>query len=118
MTLPNAAAATIAADKLRDYLLNIEHPRGRTKARLLLLMGFSPDRWEELERALRIEHLTQDVSSSNQTEYGTRFTIVAPLTGPLHRKILFRSVWQIDLGDTAARLITMYPEDDNALSAL
>jgi hypothetical protein len=39
MKVPNADRAIIAQDKLCDYLLNVEHRKGATKARLLVAMG-------------------------------------------------------------------------------
>jgi uncharacterized protein DUF6883 len=45
-----------------------------------------------------------------ETLWGTRYDIVAPLTGPSGDTVMFRSVWQIDLGSDQPRLITMYPE--------
>ena len=59
---------------------------------------------------LRRMHLTEDFVSTSQTIWGMRYEIVAPITGPSGDAVLFRSVWQIDLGTDVPRLITMYPE--------
>jgi hypothetical protein len=40
MKLPNADKAIIAQDKLCNYLLNVAHRRGSSKAKLLLAMGY------------------------------------------------------------------------------
>jgi hypothetical protein len=108
--IPNAGSAIIAAEKLRDYLLNPNHRRGGTKARLMLSFGYRTEDWERLETDLRHQHLTADVAETVETGYGTRYEIVAPLTVPTGRRVLFRSVWQIDTGTEHPRLITMYPE--------
>ena len=64
-----------------------------------------------METDIRAGHLTADVDlSAESSDYGTRFEIVAPLTGPLGRTVTFRSIWQIDVGTDYPRLITMYPE--------
>ena len=60
MLLPNADRATIEPAKLRDYLLSTGHPVGRFKARFFAALGFSAERWQELEEAFRIQHLTQE----------------------------------------------------------
>ena len=51
MKVPNADKAIIAEDKLSNYLLNITHRRGGSKARLLLAMGYRADDWQRLEAA-------------------------------------------------------------------
>ena len=43
MKLPNADRAVMTEDKLRNYLLNVSHRRGASKARLLLALGYHPD---------------------------------------------------------------------------
>ncbi len=110
MKIPNVALAVIAQSKLCDYLLNVAHRRGGSKARLLTRMGYRLEEWQRLEADLRSQHLTADVHGVADTEYGPRYEIVAPLTGPAGLAVIFRSVWQIDTGTDAPRLITMFPE--------
>lgn len=111
MKLPNADNAIIAPEKLRDYLLNCDHRRGGSKAKLLLTMGYQSDQWQQLETDVRQQHLAADVDIVKQNNYGTTYEIAAALKGPSRRDpILFRSIWQIDFGTNLPRLITMYPE--------
>jgi hypothetical protein len=110
MKVPNAENAVIAPEKLRDYLMNPDHRRGGSKAKLLLSMGYQADQWQRLEMDLREQHLTAEVEEVEENDYGRCYAIVAGLTGPVARTILFRSIWQIDLGTDSPRLITMYPE--------
>ena len=110
MMIPNADKAVIAKDKLCEYLLNPVHRRGGSKAKLLLSMGYSGDDWQRLESDLRVHHLTAEVDCETDTDYGKRYEIVAPLPGLGGGLVLFRSIWQIDIGTDFPRLITMYPE--------
>ena len=110
MMLPNAENAIIAEDKLAGYLLNTAHRRGSGKAKLLLSLGYEAECWQQLADDLRREHLTADVIEQRDTIWGRRYEIVAPLTGPFGDTVLFRTIWQIDLGTQHPRLITMYPE--------
>jgi hypothetical protein len=110
MKLPNADRALIAQDKLCNYLLNIDHEWGGSKAKLLVAMGYRHDDWQRLAADLRAQHLTVDVARVADTDYGPRYEIVAALLGPVGRTVTFRSVWQIDTGAEVPRLITMYPE--------
>ncbi|MGD0540236.1 MAG: DUF6883 domain-containing protein [Tepidisphaeraceae bacterium] len=109
MRLPNADKAIIAPEKLRDYLLNPAHRRGSVKARMLLRCGYRAEAWEVLESDLRTQHLTVDVQTVRATPFGQRFEIHALLATPKGRRIVFRSIWQIDDGTDVPRLITMYP---------
>jgi hypothetical protein len=45
MPLPFLDRARIAPAKIRDYLLNAEHPVGRAKARFFTGLGFTRDGW-------------------------------------------------------------------------
>jgi hypothetical protein len=109
MRIPNADKAILAPEKLRDYLLNPAHRRGSPKARLMLALGYRRDQWEVLETALRMQHLTADFDSTTENPFGQRFGVVAPITTPGGRVVIFCSVWQIDKGTDVPRLITMYP---------
>jgi hypothetical protein len=108
--LPNATNAIIPEEKLSAYLLDIEHVRGGSKARLLISLGYTRDQWQQLADDIRQAHLTADVVEQRNSPWGQRYDIVAPLTGPNGDTVLFRSIWQIDLGTDMPRLITMYPE--------
>ncbi len=46
---------------------------------------------------------------ARESSYSGRFEISAPLATPSGRRILFRSIWQIDTGTDFPRLITLYP---------
>ncbi len=110
MKLPNADRAIIEPAKITDYLLDIDHPDGGSKARLLASLGYSKFDWQQLESDLRCMHLREDYIIERLTPWGMRYDIVGPVTGPSGDTVLFRSVWQIDLGTDTPRLITMYPE--------
>ena len=56
----NAEDATLSEGKLRDYLLDLDHDRGASKARVFYALGYRRERWEELEQDLREQHLSQD----------------------------------------------------------
>lgn len=110
MKLPDAGKAIIERNKIERYLLDVDHPQGGTKARLLLSMGYDAHDWSQLESDLRKSHRKEDVVVVKTTSWGTRYELVGPLAGPSGDTVLFRSVWQIDLGTNTPRLITMYPE--------
>jgi hypothetical protein len=110
MKLPNAANAIIAEDKLSAYLLDVDHGRGGSKAKLFTSLGYQSEQWQQLASDIRRFHLVADVVEQKSSPWGERFEIVAPITGPADDTIVFRSIWQIDIGTDHPRLITMYPE--------
>ena len=109
MVLPNSDQAVIDPAKLRDYLLSTEHPLGRFKARFFGALGFSADRWQELESALRTQHLTQEAELAVDVGGGQKFTIRAILVGPNGQSAGIVSVWFIRTGETVPRFVTAYP---------
>ncbi|MGE3345180.1 MAG: DUF6883 domain-containing protein [Vicinamibacterales bacterium] len=82
MELPDAERAEIDPAKLRDYLLSTTHSLGRFKARFFGALGFSAQRWSELDAALRAQHLTQAAEPGATGPHGPKFTSRAILTGP------------------------------------
>ena len=110
MKLPNRESALIEPEKLTEYLLNIDHHRGGTKAKLLLRFGYSPANWQQLEADLRRYHLGMDVNLIRETPYGTRYEIRATLQTPTNESLTVKTVWQIDQGQDFPRLITLVPD--------
>lgn len=110
MKLPNSEQAVIAPDKLVKYILNLQHKRGGTKARLLSQFGYRADNWQQLDSDIRSYHLTSEVEVVRQTEYGIRYEIQVPLQTPDGRALVIRTIWQIDEGTDFPRLITLFPD--------
>jgi hypothetical protein len=110
MKVPNWSQAVIEPKKLRDYLLNIEHKRGKSKAAVLLSFGYTPGNWPILEDDLRQYHLSAEVTVMRETPYGRRYEIRALLNTPSGRPLVVRTVWQIDKGTDYPRFITLFPD--------
>lgn len=110
MRIPNAELAIIEPEKITLYLLNIEHKRGGDKAVLLSSFGYSIEDWPLLVDDLRLYHLTVDVILVRDTPYGRRYEVRAPLITPSGRSLIVRSIWQIDIGTSQPRFITLFPD--------
>jgi hypothetical protein len=52
MPIPFASAAVVEPAKVRDYLLNLEHPDGGSKAAWFRSLGYARDDWQQLARDL------------------------------------------------------------------
>lgn len=106
--LPNAEKAIIEDRKLRDYLLSSTHPTGRYKAYLFQKVGYSAQNWGALEQDLRKLILCRDVTRTKRSEYGQKFEVEGPLTGPNRKTVQVLTVWIILTGETIPRLITAH----------
>lgn len=109
MKLSNSERAVIAQEKLTDYLLNVAHKRGGTKARLLAQFGYTADNWKHLEADIRA-NLDAEVDVARATAYGMRYEIRMALQTPIRASLTVRTIWQIDDGTDYPRLITLYPD--------
>ncbi|WP_103670754.1 DUF6883 domain-containing protein [Pseudanabaena sp. BC1403] len=110
MKIPNSDHAVIEPSKLTEYLLNSEHKRGGTKAKLLILFGYSLENWQQLEADIRGFHFGVDAIVVKETAYGVRYEISANLLTPINKQLFVKTVWQIDKGTDFARLITLVPD--------
>lgn len=109
MKLPNADLALVERAKITEYLLDVEHRYGSSKARFFSEFGFEIEKWEVLADALREHGQHHDVTQTRKTRWGPRYEIDGELNAPDGRSPRIRSVWQLDAGEIAPRLITAYP---------
>ena len=112
MRLPNAEAAVIPLPKMRDYLLDPEHPEGGGKAVFFLAMGFHPDRWQLLADAIREMIGTAPVTQRVESRHGTKYIVAGNLMTPIARSVHVRTVWIIEPGESIPRFVTAYPLDE------
>ena len=109
MRLPNAERAIVDPTKITEYLLNLSHPDGASKARFFGRFGFSLDRWENLAKSLRDHAMRHTVESVTESEYGLRYCIDGLLETPDGRKPRVRTVWLVTQPGAVPRLITAHP---------
>ena len=109
MKLPNAEMAVVEREKICDYLLNPAHRYGASKARYFAGFGFHTGAWEILAAALRRHGLENEVTKVRKTDFGPRYEVEGEIFVPDGRSPRVRTVWQIDEGEIAPRLLTAYP---------
>jgi hypothetical protein len=95
LKVPNAHLAVVEREKITEYLLNEAHRYGASKARFFTSFGFRRNAWEVLAQAL--------------LEHGQRHEVDGELETPGGGRPRARTVWQLDQGQVAPRLITAYP---------
>ncbi len=109
MRLPNVEQATVEQQKIIGYLLNSQHRFGASKARFFEQLGFRVEQWEVLAHALREHARAYQVSRVRETGFGPRYEVEGELLCPDGGRPYVRTVWQLDHGEVAPRLITTYP---------
>lgn len=107
--LPNAENAVIDPRKLRDYALDPHHDSGQYKAAFFAQMGYVAESWERLAEDIRQQHLSQPAEPGQPSPFGRKFTITAPLQGPLGTARWVTTVWIFRPGQDAATLVTIEP---------
>jgi hypothetical protein len=109
LRLPHADRATVANEKVTDYLLSRTHPRGREKAAFFARFGFQLTDWQALAGALAKHAQTADVFEEIRTPRGTKFLLEGPIRSPDGRDPLLRSIWYIDTKAEVPRFVSAYP---------
>lgn len=96
-------------EKVVDYLLNPMKSRG--KATFFLKMGFTPEKWEELADALKMQATSNTIALVVESPYGKRYSIDGELETPDRRfpRPRIRTVWIEEPGGVEWRLITSHP---------
>ena len=95
--------------KVRDYLLDPDHPEGGSKARYFRSLGYSRLAWRRLESDLRSAHESKRIKNDVQTVYGDKYRLVSRITGPNGRSAIIVTVWIVREGESFARLVSAHP---------
>ncbi len=108
MKMPNSTRAFVDIRKLRDYCLNLQHPRGKHKARVFnSVLGLTAEEAEMLRDALLHAANTQDTIPGEQDEYGQRYTLDFVMDGPSGQATI-RSGWIVRQDEDFPRLLSCY----------
>ena len=112
MKLPNAKLALVELQKIKEYLLNREHPDNGGKANFFIELGFSAEAWETLAEALRRLAIVFLVSKSVESPHGKKYIVDGEIETPVGKAPTVRTIWIVDDGETIARLVTAYPHEE------
>lgn len=72
-------------------------------------LGFRREAWEVLTTALRRLAQPAEVSSHAESPHSWKYVVVGRLESPEGRTAMVQTVWIVDKGLEAARLLTAYP---------
>lgn len=108
MRLPNGERAIVDIEKLRDYCLSLDHPRGRHKARVFRsVLGLTRDHAGQLREALLTVAAHDDASVGETDRFGRRYVIDFDYHGPKSAARI-RSGWIVRTDEDVPRFTTCY----------
>lgn len=107
--LPNCEQARIADAKLYRYLLNPNHPEGKSKARFYELIGYTTTNGEQLRSALLSLACLGSVTDVMPNRVGLKYIVVGSISSINGRAYSLLTVWAVASPDNDPILITAYP---------
>lgn len=110
--LPNVEKATINPKKLTEYALNQNHPVGGNKAKVFeSALGYNQSNADDLMRQIYEKLPSSEAVLGKLDEYGQRYTVDIPITGPNGNTVNVRTGWIIKTGSYIPELTTIFVKD-------
>jgi hypothetical protein len=111
--LPEAPAAAIDEDKFLRYSMDPGNPNNQGKWKAWSQLGYDVDGLasrtaasDDVIRQVREQLGGVPAREGKMTDFGRRFEVDIPITGPNGRSGTLLTVWQFDKGSTTPRMIT------------
>lgn len=99
--------------KVINYLLNTNHPEGRSKALFFKYYGFYDENPLLFQKAMKNHfYLNFNTVINIETPYGTKIILQGPIETPKGKKVLIKSIWFKELHSKCIKLVTAYPSND------
>lgn len=107
--LENAGQAVIDPQKVTGYALDPTHPVGGNKAIVFdSALGFNQSNADQLISQIQKGVTENPAIPGKSDQFGQRFTVDMPITGPNGNTVTVRSGWIYDPGSSTPRLTTLY----------
>ena len=108
MLLPNADKAIVKAEKITDYILNVDHFEGRNKARVFAsVLGLKKEHADYLIQAIREAIRINDAVKQSASAFGTKYIVDFDWTFE-NKTATIRTAWIVEHEDGVPRLTTCY----------
>ena len=108
MKLPNGDRAVVELEKLAEYCLNMDHPRGKHKARVFRsACGLTQDRAEDVRQQLLEIAVQNEARENPQTAHGRRYVVQCILKGPTGQATVL-TAWIVRDGEDFPRFVSAY----------
>ena len=112
MPIPNSERALIPLEKITGYLLSLNHPIGRAKAKFFRAHGYSEEAAQVLADDLRRIGAVGQIIEQESTAYGTKHVVEGPMLTPRGTTIVMRTVWFTGREGGPPRFVTAYPKGE------
>ncbi|MFP4432620.1 MAG: DUF6883 domain-containing protein [Spirochaetota bacterium] len=111
MRLADEYIPVVEERKVKEYLLNPDHPDGAPKARFFRALGYGAGDWRSLAENLKQHARENDAAYPVESPFGKKYIVVGPLrsSGNNLTESPVVSVWIAERGSLEARLVTAYP---------
>jgi Domain of unknown function (DUF6883) len=108
MKLPNGENAIVELEKLTEYVLSPEHPRGKHKARVFAAKcGITAEHADLLRQYLLSAARDGEAAETRTDEHGRRFVIELNIAGPGGRAAVV-SAWIVRMNEDFPRFVSAY----------
>lgn len=107
--LPNCECAVVEQKKIVEYLLNLSHIQGASKAKFFLARGFALAQWQSMRDALIVQGCRNLVTKVTPHSWGVRYQVDCHCPTPDGVNPCIRTVWEIAAAGACPRLLTAHP---------
>lgn len=105
--LPNGENALVPMEKLVNYCLNPDHPRGKDKARVFAsVLGFTQNSASQLAALVQQAAVNGEVTKETITVFGRYYRVDWAI--PLRTDVALRTIWEIVTGEEIPRLVSAF----------
>jgi len=106
-TLPNGERARIPMEKLTDYCLHPDHPRGKDQARVFAaVLGITRDSANELAALVRQAAIEGDITKEAMSVFGRYYRVDWAIS--TRGNAVLRTIGEIAPGEEVPRLISAF----------
>jgi hypothetical protein len=104
---PNGERAHIPMERLTDYCLNPDHPRGKDKARMFAaVLGITRNPANELAPLVRQAAIEGDITKEAISVLGRYYRVDWAI--PTRGNAVLRTIWEIAPGEEVPRLVSAF----------
>jgi hypothetical protein len=109
MKLQDSHNSFVANSKITEYLLNLNHEKGKSKAKYFFGFGFALNKISEFKNALVQHSIQREIYQEVQNDFGKKYELRCEILTPDSRNPCIVTVWIIDNGSNIPKLVTAYP---------
>ena len=107
--LPNVDKVTVDTNKIKNYALDPNHPVGRNKAKVFeSTLGYNQSNADQLVNQIQTKLSSSEAVFGVKDQFGQRFTVDMPITGPNGNTATVRTGWILEPGSDIPRMTTIY----------